>query len=250
MIIEYGGVRLDDHVAMPTFFGAARRFNSRGQAQSVVKRMVISGELLGTSATTIDAKVATLQSVFAVNGGLCRLLQTDGTATRFILGETGSFGGCKVLDGPTFTLEDGKAHYCTGLPFTVAMEAEYPVLGAQLVAFQETITRVGTGGPRRVTIELDNAFPAEQIVSQATPVVVVQTGEAIGFATYPVFPDPIFPTQVDLPDGYQTTVGSPRVDGGAYVDFPIRWNYRMTLPQTVTIPYPSTGTSVGSLLAR
>lgn len=167
------------------------------------------------------------------------MLQSDGSATQFVIGD-GSLGGCRVIQPPSFALQDGKAHYTTGLPFTVVLEADYQDSNDTLVSYSETITKIGQGGPRRLVIELDNGVAQEQIVSSHTPVVLIQSGEAIGYQAYPFFNAPVYPNYVDLPDGYQVAYAAPRLEGNTYVEYGVRWNYRMTIPTDATLPFPST----------
>lgn len=239
MIIKYSGQQLIDHEAMVTYFGGQVVFNGRGRPQLFRRQMVIEGEIVAASASAINSRVRTIENIFGLNGGICALLQSDGTETDFVIGD-GALGGCRVVQPPSFSLQDGKAHFTTGLPFSIVLEADYTISdGDTLVSYEETITKIGQGGPRRVTIELDNGPPVEQVVSQYTPIVVVQSGQAVGWGGYPTINDPIYPTQVDLPDGYQLTRGSARLNGATYTEYPVQWSYRMTLLNDQSIPNPT-----------
>lgn len=224
---------------MVTFFGEATVYNLRGRAQHRVKRMVIEGEIIANGATAINQRVGQIQAAFAADFlGRVILKQSNGATTLIHL-PIGSLSGIRVIERPSFFMQDGKAHFATGLPFRIILEADYQYNDADpYVSYNETITRIGDGGPRRVTIELDSGLPIEQIVSQNTPITVIQSGEAVGSLLYPPFPPPIFPSQVDLPDGYVTSTAHPRLHGNLYVDWPIRWQYRMTLLAAQNIPTP------------
>jgi hypothetical protein len=78
--------------------------------------------------------------------------------------------------------------------------------------------------------ELDIGPPVQQITSQSTPVIVIQSGEAVGAAAYPLsfVPPALFPAFLDNPDEAIVTE-SPRIDGLVATDYVIRWAYRMTL---------------------
>ena len=238
MIITYSGFGFQDHEAMVTFFGAMRVYNERGRPILFRRRMVVEGEIVGADTDTIDARVAAIRDGISMDGGVCTMYQSDGTRTNFHIGD-GSLGGCRIVEGPSFALQEGKAHYTTGLPFSFTLEADYSLGEDTLVSYQETVTQIGDAGPRRVVVELDNDYAVEQITSMATPVTVIQTGEAVGFLGYPFFNGPLFPESLDRPDGVQLSRGAPRLQGGTYVDYPVRWSYRMTLPNNVGIPYPT-----------
>lgn len=240
MIVKYGSFSFDDNETMVSAFRAVRIYNQRGLPAVIRRQMVIEGEIIAANTAAIDARVQQIRSAFAIDGAAAGLYQSDGTPTQFQLPTAGSLGGVRIVEEPSFSLDDGRAHYATGLPFRVVLEADYPeVGGGGLVAYNETITRIGNGGPRRLTIELDNGVPAEQIVSTNTPVVILQSGEAVGFSAYPAFNTPILPAYVDLPDGYVTSAGAPQLSGTVFINYPIRWQYRMTLPTNITIPLPT-----------
>jgi hypothetical protein len=223
---------------MVTFFGQSKLYNPRGRAQILRKRMVVEGEIIATT-TAIDTRMQEIIAIFSADGGSASFVRSNGAVTAYNLPSTGSISGVRVVQPPSFIQQEGKAHMTTGLPFTVVLEADYPILdGFSLVSYSESITRIGQGGPRRVTVELDSGAPLEQIVSNQTPITIIQQGEAVGELIYPTENPPIFPSQIDLPDGYQLSQGAPRLDGQTYVDWPIRWAYRMTLTTATTIPPP------------
>lgn len=223
-----------------SFFGAARIYNSRGVAHIVRKRMVVEGEIIAATATAINSRVNAIKAAYSVDGSVAVLFTSAGQATDFQLG-SGAIAGVKVVEGPTFLAQDGKAHFATGLPFTVALEADY-LTGSSiydgLVSYTESIACIGDGGARRVVIELDSGPPEEQFTSTNTPVTVIQAGEAVGIGSYPSFNSPIFPSALDRPDGYQVVRGTPRRDGYTYLEYPVRWSYRMTLANFTGIPSP------------
>lgn len=236
MRFSYGSYEHPDNECMVTFWGGSTIYNARGKPQYLRKRMVVEGEIVANGSTAIAARVKEIQDAYAVPGGSATL---HGTAGAYTLSSAGSVSGVRIVQAPTFFQQDGKAHMATGLPFSVVLEADYLINdGDPLVSYSETITHIGTGGPRRATLELDNGEPIEQIVSTHTPVTIIQAGEAVGSAGYPSINQPIFPTQVDLPDGLQISTSAPRLEGNVYVDWPIRWAYRMTCLNLPSIPYP------------
>lgn len=238
MIFRYASYNHPDNECMVTFFGASTIYNARGRPQLLRKRMVIEGEIIAAGPTAISDRMVEINDAYIVSGGSALLLSDEG-GTAYSLPSSGSISGVRVVQPPSFIQQEGKAHMATGLPFSVVLEADYQINdGDTLVSYEETITHVGNGGPRRVTLELDSGQPIEQIVSSFTPVTVIQAGEAVGSLSYPNVNQPIFPSQVDLPDGLQISTSAPRLDGNTYVDWPIRWAYRMALTSLGTIPYP------------
>lgn len=242
MILRYGGYSFEDAECLPAFYGRARQYNQRGRTQSVIKRLQIQGEIIAASQSLIDARVRQIESALALEGATVVLLLDSGSESAYKLDSGSSISGVKITDGPNFPQEDGKAHYATGQPFNMTFEAEYLVSdGDPLVAYSESITKIGNGGPRVVWPELDNGPSIPQIVSTHTNVTVIQAGSAVGAAAYPFayIPGPVFPQNLDNPDE-TTTVETPRLTGSGFVDFPLNWVYRMTLNANpgVVIPVP------------
>lgn len=238
MIVRYGSFDFADNEALVSFFGQARSYNDRGRTQQLRKRMTIEGEIIGASTAAIDARVAQIKDAFAVEGGTAVLLTSAGVETQFKL-DSSAYSGVRIVEGPSFFVQEGKAHYTTGLPFHITLEGDYLVNdGDGLISYSETITHVGDGGPRRVLVELDNGPAQEQIVSTNTNVTIVQSGEAVGMASYPDINAPTFPEAIDRPDGIQISRGSPRLEGLTHVDWPVRWSYRMSLNYLPGLPNP------------
>jgi hypothetical protein len=231
MIFRYAGYDHDNAECLPTFYGSFRRINDRGRTQSRVWRLAVSGEIVAVGQSAINARIAEIKNAYALEGGTAVLLKDDGSESEYRLSSSGSISGVRIVDGPNFTMEEGKAHWATGLPFNVTFEAEYFVSdGDPLISYQETITKIGNGGPRVVWVELDNGPPVSQIVSTHTPVIVIQAGQAVGAAAYPYsyVPGYLFPANLDNPDEVNVHE-HPRQSGNGHVDWTLSWVYRYTL---------------------
>jgi len=238
MRLSYDGQLFLEAECLVSFFGMARRYNSRGRAQTLVKRMVVNGEIIAIGQAAINTRAAAIINALSLDGGTVVLLKDDGSETVYKL-DGPSSRGVRIVEN-SLLQQDGKAHFATGLPFQITFEGEYTVSDLDpFVSYSERITRIGTGLGRKVWVELDSSTPQEQITSSASPITVLQSGEAVGALLYPQFNDPIFPNAIGSPEDYQRTVGTPRLDGEVYVDYPISWNYRMTLPVGQSIPLPT-----------
>lgn len=237
MIFIYGSYEHPDHECLVSFFGQERLFNQRGNAYITRKRMVVDGEIVANSATAINTRVGQILSAYAVDGGNVLLRQSDGIPTNFRMGHD-SINGVRVVEGPSFFTQDGKAHFATGLPFSITLEADYLEGNDTLQFYEERITRIGSGGPRSVTIELDNGPPVKQVVSSHTPIIVIQSGTAVGIAGRPQPNAPLFPAFMDGPEDDQVTNGSPQLNGGFPMNYTVSWNYRFTLTSPTSIPLP------------
>lgn len=237
MKLRYGSFTFDFAECLVPYFGIQRRYNDRGAAQAIVKRMVVDGEIIASGQDAINARAALILNALALEGGTVVLLKDDGSETVYKLdGPTSR--GVRILEN-SLLQQEGKAHFATGLPFSITFEGEYTISdGDTLISYNETITRIGTGAARSVLVELDSGQPQEQWTSTHSPITVIQSGEAVGALSYPAFNDPIFPDALRGPEDYQTSTSAPRRDGFSVVDWPIHWSYRMTLPNSVGIPHP------------
>jgi hypothetical protein len=231
MIVTYGSFPFLDNEAMVSFWGQQLQIDSRGRARMRKQRVAIEGEIIADGAAAIDARVAAIQDAFSLGGQSMSLLIPPSTATHISLDNTTSLSGVRVMQ-VSFPQQDGMAHYATGLPFFIVLEADYLLSpGDELTSYTETITYIGNGGPRKVVVELIEGPPAIQYTTEQTPITVIQSGEAVGILSQPNVNPPILPNNLlDVPDGIQYSAGTPRMDNGIYVDFPIRWEYRMTVP--------------------
>lgn len=221
------------------FFNRATKYNRRGRPESAVFRMIVRGEIVATGQAAIDARVAEIRNAYGLDGGSAALLRTDLSATSIAM-PTGSLRGVQVLD-LTFEQEEKKAHFATGLPFSIALEAEYQISdGDPIVEYHEQLTVIGDGGPRYVWQEIDNGPPIRQMVSTNTPVTLLQSGFMVGTsASHAVVNEPLFPDNLDRPDGIQKGNATPKLDGGVLTEWGINWSYRMIFGGPVALPFPT-----------
>lgn len=235
MYLRYSNFAFSTGEAFPSFFRQIRRYNQRGRAQSIIKTVQVQGEVIATSQAGCESRVAQILTALELEGGSVDWIDDTGQQTHISLPSVGSYG-VRILEN-TLTMEEAKAHWATGVPFQVTFEAEYGISdGDRYVFYQETIGKIGNGGPRIVIQELDNGPPIEQIVSTHTPVQMVQQGTAVGARAYPPFPVPIFgcdsTEQVQFYD-------TPEVNGLVYENYPIRWSYRKTLNTAPSLVPPN-----------
>lgn len=228
MYLQYDNFSFNPGEAFPAFFGQQRRYNQRGRAQSVVKRLQVQGEIVANGQDAINTRAGQILSALELEGGTVVFKKDGGGDTHIKLASAGSFG-VRILQN-TLEMQEARAHFATALPFSITFEAEYPVSdGDPIVDYRETIGHIGTGGPRHVFQELDEGAPVEQWVSTHSPVTIIQQGFSVGYSGYLTFPEPLYPAAVDQPDGYQHFRDNPEVSGLAFINWPIRWSYRMTL---------------------
>jgi hypothetical protein len=211
--------------------------------------MQLDGIIVAGGDVAIDARVAAIQNAYALDGGDGVLYRTDGAPSHLALYSSGSLYGVQVVAGPSFPLQRNAAHYATGLPFSITLQAKYGISGnsGPFLGSSETIEQIGDGGPISVITILDNGPPVADQVSPASPVIVTQSGESTyelssGLApVYPPFNPPLFPNNLIRPDGYRQSRQKlrPRIAGRN--QYRASWSYTFQFTQAPFIPNPNPG---------
>lgn len=212
--------------------------NQRGIVNLTRKRIQLLGVyVLDTSGMTSDqaqadikSAIAARESAYSIDGKDFYFRHDNGTVSAHSLQNSTSIGGVRVIDR-NFPSGNG-VEYATQRTFSISLEADYDAGSENLQAFQETIEVVGTGGPRKITIETLNGPPQRQITHQKTKVTMVQRGQAIGLYEYPIadLPAPVAPEFEDE-DRRSITLSSPQNQNGAFINWTINWAYYFTLDQ-------------------
>ena len=140
-----------------------------------------------------------------------------------------SVGGTRVMGGVHYP-EDGQknAEFSTFRTFEVQVEATFHTGAVDLLAWQESMSYQGTGGPAFVYAEPLTGPPQKQQVKQFTPTSILQQGSAIGRLSWPTPAPPAFPFDEDLPlrDIQRKTPKRTGLPGlPAYTEFEISWKY-------------------------
>lgn len=212
--------------------------NQRGFVNLIRRRIQLLGVIvLDTSSLTTDQAQAAIktaidarEAAYSVDGKDFYFRHDSGAVSAHVLQNATAIGGVRVLDR-NFPKGDA-AEYATQRTFTVTLEAEYDAGGENLQSFQESIEVVGTGGPRKVTIETLNGPPQRQTTHQKTKVTMTQSGQAIGLYEYPMadLPVPVAPEFEDV-DRRVIRLVSPQNQSGSFVNWGISWTYYFTLDQ-------------------
>ncbi len=190
---------------------------------------VIRGRLLGDSAAELTTKIRRLQTAYSL---------PNRDATLFVSGSTKSAHQLRVADTISgvrverFGFPKGRdGEYVTYRDYEIVLAAEELTrLGKNndTVSWTETIRRIGNGGPRYVVRETRNSQPVRQLVSDYTPVRVVQTGNAAAIRTYPAVPAPMYP---EFLESDQATVD--RSYDAARQLYTAAWNYVAVSPTPI-----------------
>lgn len=246
MYFQYGGYAHPAGEVQVTSYSVESKKNDRGIVISKVYTMQLAGIIVASGDVAIDARIAEIQNAYSLDGYNAALIRTDGRPSHLCLDSGSSLYGVQVTSGPTFPMERDKAHFATGLPYSITLEAEYgtPNVNSPFIGSTETIEQIGDGGPISVITTLDNGKPVIDIVSPASPVIVTQSGEAtyellsVYPPVYPYFNPPLWPENLVRPDGYRPSRTRSRPKKGK-VQYKAAWSYTYHFTEPPFIPNPS-----------
>lgn len=169
-------------------------------------------------------------------------LYTDDAGTilsSHYLTNSDSLSGVRVVNGPKFQDSDG-AEYANKRTIIITLEATYDNSDSDLVSWRESLRFVGNCAQDYVVM---SGYPAPVVfpMGNTTHQVIIQTGEAVGFAAPVAPPGPIFTVGVyrpplDQEEGYDSGVNQ---GNGYYRFYPSHWRYVM-IALTPQIGYPTT----------
>lgn len=189
----------------------------------------------GSTATALQA--ATDVAVVALESSV-----RDGISLVFSLGSTANLISSECVSGThveTFEWTRGfdgvhgsGAEALLRRTFHLVVYGDFLVTNTDtfITQWQETISIIGSGGPRTVpVISLFGAVQAQQL-SVFTPYYIVQRGSATGLLSAPTANPPAFlgtPSVFYLPETISASTGTPRKWGiNTSTEFPVTWNYR------------------------
>ncbi|MCI0358637.1 MAG: hypothetical protein L0211_09145 [Planctomycetaceae bacterium] len=200
-------------------------FNEARQLLSNTIRLECSSALYAESATEMDGLVRSLLDAFRVNGkDFIVQLPGGSIQSQLTIRNTNAIGGVRVVQPPEINAGEPGA-YVTWLPFTFALEAEYPSTLAGFL-FREYTDSISYSSPEREAWLLSLHGPHQrQRIRQFPFYRATQTGRAVGYLAYPEPASPIWP-QYWMNFDERPSLESPRARGNGYIDFPISWNWR------------------------
>jgi hypothetical protein len=191
-------------------------------ARVVVK---VSGDLLdnaGTAALSADEQA--LRNALSVQFGDLIFNDNSGNPVSSSIATSQTISGLIVQD-LAFPLAHGPApEYVVIRSFNFTVAGDVPVsnAGALMIDFRETLTISG-GMPYFVMKRAVNGAPQRQMIWPMTEYVLIQSGSATGYLSYPTPPPPKFPQW--LKEAPRFSAASPDRTGLNYKDFTVHWEY-------------------------
>jgi hypothetical protein len=109
--------------------------------------------------------------------------------------------------------------------FTVTAEYHVANMDRAVISWQERLTIIGNGGPRRVWRFPVNGPAIRQVMTPYSLVRAIQQGHAVGYRVRPTKPAPLFPDYL-VNEGVAAIIDTPKYIGaGQYVNWPVSWSY-------------------------
>lgn len=187
----------------------------------------VQGRIQGTSQSDIDSKVNTLVAAYDTPGNKWEFKRDDGTNIGQSLIDTNLIG---YIQPRFFAFPNSKGpQYATKRDYTISLEAMYTVAGAgNVLELRETLVIIGDGLAKNVVVPVTNGTPFMQTVMSNTPVFAQQRGFAIGAASYPASPGPLWARPIwDGDTSSETLITPERVNGGL-INYRTEWNYNFS----------------------
>lgn len=189
----------------------------------------LSGELQAANASALTTAMAALQRAYQGTLSRVSLYEDGGTLTHHDLTASNSVAGIIVANPPSYP-QGGRDQYVLRRSYEIALMAEYRGGSFNVIAWTETIDITGSGGPRIAAIETRNTGVQMQQVSSRTPVIVTQSGQAVGRLSQPVPPGPLLPAIYEQGPERRRSATSPRLRGNRYEEYGVAWSYTFLLP--------------------
>lgn len=222
MLLRYGSYTHDQNECAVVISKRAV-FSPRGLRQFVRETWHVTGIKQAASQSELTTSLAALRTAYSANGLDAGLFLDDGTTpTDHILVSRAALGGVRVV-ALEFPRGDG-AEYSTFRTYRLVLEADFPDTSSNLLEYDESLSFDGTGGPRRVFLEVLEGLPQEQIGAQRTTYRASQQGRAVGYGGYPVPPPPIWPA-AELAEHRRMTLYAPDRQANQLSRYTVDWRY-------------------------
>jgi hypothetical protein len=231
-VFRYGSYSHPDGEVNLTSMTKHPNYTTRGKSSSKTVRMIGMGHICSADQSALKARISEIYEAYKYNGFSGGLVDTP-----HWINAAETMGGTRVVavDFPV----GAPGEMATGRTFRVILEADIPAIEDEILWFTQSMTHIGTGGVRFVLVPTRTGFPFPMYITNRTPMVVIQQGQALGMDAWVAPPLPFWASFERLEDR-RITYSSPRriLKNGAY-EYPSAWSYVFELPtynQAVVIP--------------
>lgn len=183
----------------------------------------ISGFIQASNVANLTAALYLLETAYSVDGNNIALYNDDGSLTQHFMLTNNTQGGVRVVD---FSYPDGYGgEYTTYRKYSVTLEGRFITAARnQIVAWLETLSFTGDGGPRFVMQQPLIGTPQKWQTASQTPYQCTQSGTSVMTFDYPTPPGPLFP-QAEHHDRRRIERKGPEIIFGAFQNYGVSWQY-------------------------
>lgn len=224
MYLKYGTYSHTANECSVTIERTATRVQS-GVARETLERWNIMGLATASSQSALTTKLRAIEAAYSENGKDIGLYDDSGTATVHLLRDRDTIDGVFVVKPPSYP-EGSGAEYSLFRTFSIAVEGKTTSETSNLLAYAQSITYQGNGGPAWDYLVPLNGAPQAQMFTQRSLVTVTQEGQAVGYSAYPTPPQPIW-SQYLLNDQCTIRHELPSIDSK---ERRVSWQYVFRMP--------------------
>lgn len=227
MYFKYGSYQHDDN-SVEFQHSIVAKLDSGGVPFGYTETYRLKGEIRAADQASLTTALEALKAAYAIPFQDLILYDNSGSETTHALKNSNTLGGVRVIQPPSYPSSLG-AEYSTFRTFEIMVAADTPLStqgNSSVTDWQESLTFIGTGGPRHVWQTLLTGTPIRQQVSELTTIKAIQRGTATGYADYVPFPAPLYPIDVEHQEQRMYDRGTPQFKGsGVNRYYPCSWTY-------------------------
>jgi len=222
-------------------------YSDTGLKLGYLEKWAISGILQADTQAALTTAMLALEVAYSRDGEDVSISTAAGGSTAHYI----RAAGCQYVRSTPVSYPMGTgAQYTTYRNYEVGIEA-YVAIGANglitapgspmdLMAYTETISYSGNGGPIKMYVPVITGDWPEQQINSVSPIVIVQAGSAIGATGRPVIPYPLYPDRIqNPPSDYRLSLDWPRSFFPVKGQYPISWSYTFTFMGSGPTVFPT-----------
>lgn len=236
MLFGYGSFRCEEGEARPTSWTEVITRSARHVPTSVVRSLGVEFDIIKPTQQGIHDRLAQIYAACNSDGLDVGFYLDTGGKSHYFMTNAITTSGVLVVQRP-IALPSDDADYATHLKASAAFMAHYDVatifgsaIAEQVLDYGETVAMIGTGGPRKVLVDVDTGPPQQYTLTDQTRVIVQQSGFIVQ-SVPGVVPNPYV-----APEQYLVSEGRTLIPSVSYnsrsgqVEYSLRWDFTFELP--------------------
>lgn len=187
------------------------------------EQWTIDAYIKGDDVPSLTVLLGILEAAYSFDGYNIVLFNDDGSPTQHSMISANAQGGVRVV---SFGYPDGdNTEYVTMRKVQIVLEGRFVSASrSQIVAWSETLSFTGDGGPRFIMQQPLLGYPQKWQVASRTPFYANQSGQAVIMFDYPNPPGPLFP-DAEHRDRRQVAKIHPQIINGVFQNYGLTWSY-------------------------